>query len=187
MGDLMTSYLKWRGVPESILGVFRGVGACFGMLGTFLYPFLLSFGQQIHSGDADSLVPMKRAGVVAIWLFALILTPCAFAFLWSGRASDYVLLGCTALARVGLWGFDLAETQILQVTVDDMDRGRISSMQAATHQTFFVVIQIAGMVFHDPRQFAWLVVYSVITVISAAVIFTLWSQNKVQRVFSVCA
>lgn len=39
-GSLNTAYLKWRGVPDSLLGLSRGAGAVFGLLGTMLFPYL---------------------------------------------------------------------------------------------------------------------------------------------------
>lgn len=186
MGDLMTSYLKWRNVPESIIGLSRGIGACSGMLGTFIYPCLMSIFQRLKGND--QLKALKSTGTITIWVFALTLTPCAFVFLSDGEGhfSDYVLLGCTALARVGLWSFDLAETQILQISVSDMDRGKINSMQAATYQLLFVGIQIGGMIFHNPRQFSWLVAFSVCVVIAAAVLFTIWSIRDGESTVSSC-
>ena len=37
-GILMTAYLKWAGMPQSILGATRGIGAGFGVTATFVYP-----------------------------------------------------------------------------------------------------------------------------------------------------
>ncbi|KAH7463032.1 Solute carrier family 40 member 2 [Phytophthora ramorum] len=164
-GSLNTAYLKWRGVPDSLLGSSRGAGAVFGLLGTVLFPYL----RRIISR-------LERVAVVSIWLFWLFLAPVLVAFLLAGesRVSDYVMLCCMVGARVWLWSADLAETQIMQEWIEPSRRGAINAMQTATYQLFYMLIQAMGVVFHDPRQFEALVFFSVATVLAAAVGFTLW-------------
>jgi hypothetical protein len=59
-GSLNTAYLKWRGVPDSLLGSSRGAGAVFGLLGTVLFPYL-----------RRSIPRLERVAVLSIWLFWL--------------------------------------------------------------------------------------------------------------------
>jgi hypothetical protein len=40
LGFLMSSYLKWSGLTEAEVSVYRGVGAITGLIATFLYPWL---------------------------------------------------------------------------------------------------------------------------------------------------
>jgi iron-regulated transporter 1 len=164
-GSLNTAYLKWRGVPDSLLGSSRGAGAVFGLLGTVLFPYL-----------RRSIPRLERVAVLSIWLFWLCLAPVVAAFLLAGesRVSDYVMLCCMVGARMWLWSADLAETQIMQEWIEPSRRGAINAMQTATYQLFYMLIQGMGVVFHDPRQFEALVFFSVATVFAAAVGFTLW-------------
>ncbi|CEG41883.1 ferroportin family [Plasmopara halstedii] len=164
-GALSTAYLKWRGLPDSLLGFSRGAGAMFGLLGTVLFPFL----RQAFSR-------LERVAVASIWLFWLSLLPVLVAFLLTGesRMSDYVMLCSVAAARVWLWSADLAEVQLLQEWIEPSRRGAINAMQTATYQLFHVVIQMAGFVFHDPSQFSMLIYFSVAAVLAAALGFTLW-------------
>jgi Ferroportin1 (FPN1) len=37
-GALMTAYLKWKGMTEATLSVFRGLGALSGLSSTFVFP-----------------------------------------------------------------------------------------------------------------------------------------------------
>lgn len=39
-GSLLTAYAYYRGIDEAVLAVARGVGAAFGLLGTFVFPDL---------------------------------------------------------------------------------------------------------------------------------------------------
>ncbi|GMF36547.1 unnamed protein product [Phytophthora lilii] len=164
-GSLNTAYLKWRGVPDSVLGSSRGAGAVFGLLGTVLFPYLRRV-----------ILRLERVAVVSIWLFWLCLLPVLVAFLLAGesRVSDYVMLCCMVGARVWLWSADLAETQIMQEWIEPSRRGAINAMQTATYQLFYMLIQVMGVIFHDPRQFEALVFFSVATVLAAAVGFTVW-------------
>ncbi|KAG7377479.1 hypothetical protein PHYPSEUDO_011607 [Phytophthora pseudosyringae] len=164
-GSLNTAYLKWRGVPDSLLGSSRGAGAMFGLLGTVLFPYL----RRIISR-------LERVAVLSIWLFWLCLAPVVVAFLLAGesRVSDYVMLCCMVGARMWLWSADLAETQIMQEWIEPSRRGAVNAMQTATYQLFYMLMQVLGVIFHDPRQFEALVFFSVATVLAAAVGFTLW-------------
>ncbi|CAH0480623.1 unnamed protein product [Peronospora belbahrii] len=164
-GSLNTAYLKWRGVPDSLLGFSRGVGAVFGLLGTVLFSSL-----------RRSITRLERVAVLSIWLFWLCLLPVLLVFLLAGesRMSDYVMLGCMIGARMWLWCADLAETQIMQEWIEPGRCGAINAMQTATYQLFFMLIQLMGIIFHDPSQFQALVFFSVGTVLVAAVGFTLW-------------
>lgn len=168
-GDaLNTAYLKWRGVPDSVLGSSRGAGALFGLVGTLLFPVLRQW-----------LGRVERVAVVSIWLFWLCLAPilAAFAFAGESHVSDYVMLTCMVVSRVWLWSADLAETQVMQEWVEPHRRGAVNAMQTATYQFFYLLIQALGMVVHDPRHFEVLVVFSLATVLLSAVGFSLWDMQ----------
>ncbi len=36
----MTAYMKWRGLPETVLSLYRGAGAVSGIASTFVFPML---------------------------------------------------------------------------------------------------------------------------------------------------
>lgn len=164
-GALNTAYLKWRGIPDSILGSSRGAGAVFGLIGTFVFPTMSKWIGRV-----------ERVAVVSVWLFWLSLVPVAAAFVFTGESqiSDYAMLGCMVVSRLWLWSADLAETQVMQEWIQPSRRGAINSMQTATYQFFYIVIQFMGIVFHDPRQFETLVWYSLATVLGSAIGFSVW-------------
>lgn len=164
-GTLNTAYLKWRGVPDSLLGLSRGAGALFGLIGTVVFPYMLKW-----------MVRVERVAVASVWLFWFCLVPIFVFFMINGesRISDYVMLTCMTVSRLWLWSSDLAETQIMQEWIEAHRRGAINSMQTATYQCFFMLIHLMGIIFHDPSQFETLVKFSVATVFSAALGFTLW-------------
>lgn len=165
-GSLYTAYLKWRGVSYSLLGLSRGGGALFGLLGTVLFPYLRSL-----------IIRLERVAVVSIWLFWLCLLPVLVGFLLFGEScvSDYIMLFCVSGARMWLWSADLAETQLMQEWIEPSHRGAINAMQTASLHFFYVLIQVLGIMFHDPKQFKALVLFSIAAVLAAAVGFTCWN------------
>ncbi|OWZ04664.1 Ferroportin transmembrane protein, partial [Phytophthora megakarya] len=164
-GALNTAYLKWRGISNSLLGASRGAGAVTGLVGTLIFPSLRNHMKRV-----------ERVAVLSVWLFWLCLAPVLLAFLFTGESvvSDYVMLTCVVISRAWLWSTDLAETQIMQEWIAPNQRGAINSMQTATYQFFFILIQLTGVVFHDPQQFEALVVFSLAAVLASAIGFTYW-------------
>ncbi|RLN70994.1 hypothetical protein BBJ28_00002494 [Nothophytophthora sp. Chile5] len=171
-GALNTAYLKWRGVSNSLLGSSRGAGAVFGLVGTLIFPFL-----------SRTLKRVERVAVLSVWLFWLCLAPVLLAFLFAGESvvSDYVMLSCIVVSRAWLWSTDLAETQVMQEWIAPRHRGAINAMQTATYQFFTILIQVMGIIFHDPRQFQALVLFSLAAVLASAVGFTFWELKYGRR------
>jgi iron-regulated transporter 1 len=62
----------------------------------------------------------------------------------------------------------------MQEWVDEGERGVMNSMQTTTYQLLYVIIQIMGMVFHNPAQFEVLVLFSIGAVALAVVCFAIW-------------
>ncbi|KAJ0389860.1 hypothetical protein P43SY_010475 [Pythium insidiosum] len=62
----------------------------------------------------------------------------------------------------------------MQEWIEPSRRGAINSMQTATYQFFYIIIQFMGIVFHDPREFQALVWYSLAAVLASAIGFTTW-------------
>merc|ERR1719152_534214 len=83
-------------------------------------------------------------------------------------------MAAMAVARIGLWSFDLAETQIMQEYIAEDQRGIINSTQTATYQLFYVVIQCAGIVLNKPQEFVVLVTFSIGVVLCACMCYTRW-------------
>jgi len=174
-GTLMTAYLQWVGVPAGLLGLGRGVGAAFGILGSLMFQPILN--SAVMGGS------LRRMGVTSIVLFFLSICPAAVVFHPSWFGDDgmppltvgWVMLGAVAVARVWLWSFDLAHTQVLQEEVEEHLRGVINSSQTACYQWFYVVLAVLGIVFSHPSQFQVLTLVSVGSVGTAAVLWTAWT------------
>ena len=165
----MIAYLNWRGVASWLNGAQRGVGSVTGLAGTWIFPWL-----KRRTGS------VARAGSVGLVGFFVCLLPTAFCFLAFGAsaATDYALMASMVSARWGLWCFDLAQTQIMQEWVAEHERGVMNSMQTATYQLLYVLIQAMGMVFHNPDQFEVLVLFSIGAVGLAVVLFWVWTVRQ---------
>ena len=164
-GTLNTGYLKWRGISDGILGTSRGIGAVFGLIGTFVFPVLVRYLESV-----------ERVAVVSAWLFWFSLLPVVVAFSLAGesRASDYSMIVAMIISRSFLWCTDLAETQVMQERVEADARGSINAMQTATSQMFFIAIQLVGVFCHNPAQFTFLVIFSIAAVLLSACGFSIW-------------
>ena len=165
-GTLITSYLTWRKVDASILGLQRGAGAIIGLLGTFLFMHLVS----------KDGATVERVGLTSIWFFAVTMAPSVVVLLLFGanRVSDYALIGGMIVSRAALWMFDLAERQVMQERVEETSRGVMNTMQVATYQTLYCVIQAGGMIFSNPSQFVVLAFISLVSLSTAAAVYTAW-------------
>lgn len=177
-GSLMTSYLLWRKVPPVLFGFARGAGAIFGLMGTSVF-FCIR----------NNIGSLEKSGVIAMWLFWLILAPGVLSFYFTGESkiTDYVLMASMSIGRIGLWSFDLVITQLTQERVSEDRRGTFGSAQTASYQFFYVIINAMGIIFYKPSQFVVLVSYSVGVVLLAAFLYTKWyltQQNSSSAVFS---
>ncbi|OQS06722.1 Ferroportin (FP) Family [Thraustotheca clavata] len=164
-GALNISYLQWRGLPLSLLGVSSGLGALFGLFGTLVFPLILS-----------CLGTVELVGVVSVWLFWFTLAPIGATYLFYGESSftDYTMVIAVFVSRCWLWSCDLAETQIMQEWVEPDRRGAINAMQSATSKVFFIGVLLVSVFYSDPRQFETLAFVSLGAVGSSAIGFTIW-------------
>mmetsp|Transcript_13233 Transcript_13233/g.21523 ORF Transcript_13233/g.21523 Transcript_13233/m.21523 type:complete len:621 (-) Transcript_13233:1521-3383(-) len=172
-GALMTSYLEWSKVEPFYFGVGRGLGAGFGLLGTFAFPWM-----QSKNGGC-----IGKTGLLSIWLFWFSLLPVPILYVYSatgldaGHGPQYALIICVACSRAWLWAFDLAITELCQDYVAEEHRGLFSSVQTSSYQFFYILIQIIGIVSPDPANFELLVILSIFIVFFAAVVYTIWYYN----------
>ena len=176
-GSLVAAYLRTEGISYSLLGITKGIGALFGIIGTLLTPFLAnSCGLQL-----------ELIGVFTIWLFWICLFPSGIQFIAEkgfhtdvfsdsavGFDDAYVILFCMIIARCGLWAFDLAENQLMQERVKPAVRAQVNGVQVSVSQLFFIFVAILAMIFSDTNQFYILVFITLGNIFSAAVLYTIW-------------
>ena len=86
----------------------------------------------------------------------------------------YVFLSAVVVSRIGLWKFDLCETQLMQEGISDDERLPVNSVQGSLSQLGSVLSYVAGVVFSDPKEYFYLVTGSCGVVTTAAIIYTIW-------------
>ena len=164
------------------IGLTKGTGALFGILGTLLTPLLVN----------KCKISFEKSGILTIWLFWLCLLPTGIKFftqkvlsqfnatknvhfLGNDTSDAYIILGCMIVARCGLWAFDLVENQLMQIKVRKAERARASGVQVAVSQLFTVVINVLAMIFSTVNQFYILIFITLGVIGSACIMYTLWA------------
>ena len=166
-GVLLTAFLidGWA-LPEWAIGTFRGLGACFGLLATVLFPMIT---------ERLGLVKGSRVFI----LFQAVMVACALIFFLSGGIMGQVgFLACILLSRIGLYGFSQGEMQIRQVGIAPSVRGEVNGFASALTGIATLGLYGAGALLPSTADFRFLVAGSVAMVVLGAVIFFVWSSGE---------
>lgn len=175
-GTLMTAYLKWSGMKEAELSIYRGFGALSGIASTLVFPLL-------HRRWG-----LVKTGVAAIWVQLLCLIAAAVPAVVTAAANlaagggiaasspppliTRLVVAGLVFSRFGLWGFDLAVNQIMQETISDSALGSVTGVQGSLQSLFQMLAYVAGVVVWQPQRFPFLMAGSVGVVGVAAAIFS---------------
>ena len=171
LGFLMTSFLKWSGMTEVEVAMYRGLGALTGLAATVFYaPFCKWMG-----GSA-------RVGMLGIYYQLLLLglgvVPLAIAYFGVQARPSLVLVRLlitfVAGSRTGLWLFDLAVTRIMQDGIAPHELGTVNGVQVAVSASFETLSFLFSLLFPDPIEFPALMLGSLCVVASSALLFSLW-------------
>eukprot|EP00040_Diaphanoeca_grandis_P014078 m.71210 g.71210 ORF g.71210 m.71210 type:complete len:700 (+) comp24327_c0_seq1:133-2232(+) len=186
-GSIMTAYAYNRGVNEATLAVFRGVGAGFGLLGTFIYPRLSpKFG-------------LIKTGGISIWSQVGFLALCLASTFYAGHTGDCsdftesehdscihnrnvemgLLISGVVISRCGLWMFDLAVTQMLQERVPIAIIATVNGTQSSIQNLLDLFSYVLGVMLNRPQDFTPLVWISFAFVFAASLLYTsFWHSVK---------
>lgn len=204
-GTLTTAFLKWTGLPETLLGAARGVGAVFGLTSTFVFAPM-----RRCTGTA-------RTGHIGIILQLLCIVPCCAAAIYAapwlrdqvshagllpaGTPSDpgwvpswwitdptsasgtgkvpavavLMMIGGLIISRFGLWVFDLSVSQLMQVYVAKTERGAVNGVQQSLQQLFQMASFGIGIVVSAPEDFGYLMLGSFLVVVIGTIIMSVYS------------
>lgn len=165
-GVLLTGYLKdGLKMPEVVIGLFRGLGALFGLTATFLFPIVVA---------KYGLIKGSR-GFILFQTFMLIF---GLLFFWAPTSfSNYGFLAFILLSRIGLYGFSLGEMQIRQVGIAPHERGQVNGFADALTGVATLALYGFGTLLPSTADFSILIVGSVFFVIVGAIVFTLWKPK----------
>ncbi|ORX88899.1 hypothetical protein K493DRAFT_341003, partial [Basidiobolus meristosporus CBS 931.73] len=157
----MVSYLSWKGYPESLISVMRSLMAVLALIGTFVMPIMKHF------------LGVYRTAKASIWIEVITLIPVIISFfLPQNLLSAILLFGGISLSRLGVWVFDLSQTQIMQERVDNAQAGLINGWQYSLTNVFDLGQFLLTMIWSDPNQFHIPAIISFAMVVLAAITFT---------------
>ncbi|WP_231839113.1 solute carrier 40 family transporter [Bdellovibrio bacteriovorus] len=166
-GVLLAAYLKDEmRLPETEIGLFRGLGAVFGLISTVSFPYLV-----------------RRLGLISssrwhLGFQGVTLGIAVTAFAMGSTASVYVFLGCILLSRVGLYGFSNGEFELRQRLIPEGRRGELNSLSSLTTTSATLILFSAGSLLPQTEDFKYLVYVSLAAVLLANVVFIKWSSRQ---------
>jgi solute carrier family 40 (iron-regulated transporter), member 1 len=166
------AYLKSVGVAATWIALFQAGTSVMGIASTFVVvPAMRRMGNL-------------RAGQFFLTLQLASLLPGVAAFFYLERESTVrvvLFLSAIIASRVGLWGFDLVEVQIMQLFIDERERGLINATESALTNLAWLFMLGLGLALPDPAQFGWLVAMSFSAVAVANIVYIVWWQHIMQR------
>lgn len=168
-GVLLTAYLKdgWN-LPEWEIGLFRGFGALFGLIATFVFSKVISKWGLVKG--SQNFILFQSVMVV----FALI------SFLMGDRMGQIGFLGFILLSRIGLYGFSLGEMQMRQIGIRPEVRGEVNGFASALTGIATLGLYGASALLPSTKDFSWLIIGSVMFVLVGAGVYSFWVRKNLE-------
>lgn len=166
-GVLLAGYLKDSGnISELNISIFRGLGAFFGMIPTFLFPVLnKKFG----------LVKTSKI-LLGFQTFCVLFG--AIAFQWGGQNALIIFLVMILFSRIGLYGFSIAESEARQLYIPASQRGRINGVGVSLTSFATLILFGIGTLLPQSNDFTVLVWLSAGSVLIGFVILLKWKGRS---------
>lgn len=157
-GVLLTSFLKdGTEINEMTIGIFRGMGALFGLIPTFLFS---------HLRNKCGLVTTSRYFLSFQFLCVL---GCTIVFLAGGHI--YLFLGLILFSRIGLYGFSIGETELRQILIPKDKRGEVNGIANSTTSMATLVLFLAATLFGNTEDFGKIVTFSALAVLISMTLY----------------
>ncbi len=184
-GPMMLSFLKSGGndtlepnsfvIPDTALAGLKACGAICGVLATISSPLMIK------------KLGTVKGGLVGIWFqFTTLAIGTALLILYMINHVNvgcvYVFMASIVLSRFGLYGFDLAEIQIMQDMVPERERGVVNSTEKSLTKVAEVLSSVVGIFLSRPSKFFYFIMLSLGAVFLAAMLYSIWAV-KYHRVF----
>lgn len=148
-GVLLTGYLKDSAhLSETEIGIFRGFGALFGLIPTFVY-------SKMHARwKLKSTATMLLGFQTFCVLFA------AYFFWLSSIWGMYLFLIAILFSRIGLYGFSIAEAEARQSFIPKDLRGKINGFGVSLTSFATLFTFALGAILNSSADFKYLVFIS---------------------------
>lgn len=86
-----------------------------------------------------------------------------------------VLMGGVVVARIGLWGFDLTITQLIQESIPEHDRGIFNGVQSSLNSMMDMLTYILVIILPQIEMFGILVLISSVTISSCYIMYCMYA------------
>ena len=181
-GGLLTAFLTFKGMNGSSLAIFRGSCALMGFVGSYCGKIMIEKFGLLQSGRYALGGLLATLGVsVAIFYFlffnmntkgSLATAPYLFAF-----------VGGIVLSRVGLWVFDMVNTQLFQQHAKGTGPSSIASTEMALCSLSEISMLGVAAFLSVPMDsfFAVLVGSSYSAIILGSLLFVFWSIDFAKK------
>lgn len=157
-GVLLTSYLKdGAQISEMAIGLFRGLGAFFGLIPTFLFGRIK---------EKKGLV--KASKYFVLFQFICILVS-AISFYYLNNI--YFFLTVILFSRIGLYGFSIGETELRQILIPKDKRGEVNGIANSTTSMATLILFLIASLMGNTANFGIMVIFSTLAVFISLVLF----------------
>jgi iron-regulated transporter 1 len=157
-GVLLTSYLKdGAKASEFTIGIFRGAGALFGLIPTFLFAF---------AKEKMGLLKASRSFILFQFICVLFSAICFY-----NLENIYPFLILILFSRVGLYGFSIGETELRQVMIPKDKRGEVNGIANSITGMATVGLFFMGSLLGDTAHFGAMIIISVVAVLTSLLLF----------------
>ncbi|CCH46176.1 Solute carrier family 40 member 1 [Wickerhamomyces ciferrii] len=164
-GNSTIAYLlTFDDINNLTIGFLKGVSTAFELFGTLLiFPFL------------SKALSVINVGFIAVIFQLLSLIPILFSFIWEYSKTHWLICFCIPWSRIGLWCFDLAVQNSIQIHIhDEFERFNVTTFEESLNNFFELSSQILTMIFHKPEQFKYSVYASIGAVAVAVGFYTIF-------------
>ena len=157
-GVLLTSYLKdGAKASEFTIGLFRGAGALFGLIPTFLFAF---------TKERMGLFKASRFFILFQFICVLLSAICFY-----NLENIYPFLILILFSRIGLYGFSIGETELRQVLIPKDKRGEVNGIANSITGMATVGLFFMGALLGDTAHFGVMIVISIVAVLASLLLF----------------
>lgn len=161
-GNTTIAYLlSFDDINNFSIGLLKGVSTAFELFGTlFIFPFLHRF------------MSFTNVGFVSVLFQMLSLVPILVSFIIDHPRTHWLICFCIPWSRIGLWCFDLAVQNSIQVYItDDFQRFNATTFEESLNNFFELSAHILTLVFHRPDQFKYSAFASIGAVLVAVLLY----------------
>jgi solute carrier family 40 (iron-regulated transporter), member 1 len=156
----MTSYLFYRGMSTTTVGMLRGISSAIGLLGTVAFKY---------SVQRTSLATIGMWSIVL--QFAFISFSMVSMFIKDYRTSMILFVGGVCMSRIGLYLFKISGTQLMQEHIPEHIRGAMGGTQNSLNAFFQLSSFLLCLIYTNPIDFTIVVAAGYIAVAIASTLY----------------